>query len=118
MEQQILSLENSAMLYFETWNSHNLKNLKMLFNEKCILRDWTLMESGIENVINANKKIFEDVPNIRAEVLFLHVSESTNSVCAEIIVHINDSSSTELKVVDVITFDTVGLIKSIRAYQG
>ena len=98
MEQQKLSLENSAMLYFETWNSHNLKNLKMLFNEKCILRDWTLMESGIENVINANKKIFEDVPNIRAEVLLFKLTFASDN--------------------SFITFDTVGLIKSIRAYQG
>ena len=64
----------------------------------------------------ANQKIFDDVPDIKVEIISQHLSESTNTVAAEIIVHLNEKE--KLKVVDVITFNQFGLISSIRAYQG
>lgn len=102
--------------YFTVWNSHNIENLKNIFSEDCSLRDWNINVSSINNVLSANQKIFDDVPDIKVEIISQHLSESTNTVAAEIIVHLNEKE--KLKVVDVITFNQFGLISSIRAYQG
>lgn len=102
--------------YFDSWNSHDIKCLEPLFSKDCILRDWNISKEGIANVLDANKKIFDDVKNIKAEVLNLFVDEINDTVSAELFVHIDENE--KLKVVDIISFNNVGLIKSIRAYQG
>jgi hypothetical protein len=102
--------------YFDVWNTHNIEELSSLFSKDSCLRDWNINVSNKKNVLDANQKIFDDVPNISAEIVNLHISEKTMSVSAEIIVHIDDN--TKIKVVDIITFNSEGLIKSIRAYQG
>ena len=51
-------------------------------------------------------------------MLTIHVSEATTTAACEILVKLNNGSTgaaSELKVVDVITFDSAGKIKSIRA---
>lgn len=102
--------------YFKIWNSHNIEKLKNIFSEDCSLRDWNINVSSRNNVLSANQNIFDDVPDIKVEIISQHLSESTNTVVAEIIVHLNEKE--KLKVVDIITFNQVGLISSIRAYQG
>ena len=101
--------------YFEVWNSKDLGELRKLFAEGATLRDWDVEKSGAEEVVKANGGIFEAVPTISIEVLKVHVSESTLSSIAEILVVLPDD---KLKVTDVITFDDAGLIVSVRAYKG
>jgi len=67
-------------------------------------------------VVQANMDIWKRVPGIFIEVLTIHVSNDTRTVCAEIVVKLTASES--LKVVDVITFDSQNMIASIRAYKG
>ena len=111
-----MDLNSLSNKYFNNWNSNKIENLKDLFSENCSLRDWTINVSGKDDVLSANKKIFDDVPGIRAEIINLHLSDKSNTAVAEIIVHLSEKE--KLKVVDVLTFDQDGLIKSIRAYQG
>ena len=59
------------------------------------------------------------VPNIKIETLGMAVDITTNTVAAEILVHINDEAKTVLKVVDVIEYEPVSKkIKALRAYKG
>ena len=112
------NLEELSRKYFEVWNSHNSKNVGDLFSENGSLRDWELLAEGRENVVNANQNIFNNVPKIKCEIINVHVSTNTNTVCAEIFVHLNNESGEKLKVVDVIEYDEDSLIKSLRAYKG
>ena len=89
--------------------------LRKLFADAATLRDWDVEKAGAEDVVAANGGIFEAVPTISIDVLKVHVSESTLSAIAEIIVNVPDD---KLKVTDVITFDAAGLIVSVRAYKG
>ena len=70
----------------------------------------------------ANAKIFAAVPQIAISVLDVFVDEAKRTAVCEILVHLNDHSSTVLKVVDVIVFappeGSLLLIKSVRAYKG
>ena len=67
-------------------------------------------------MVQANMDIWKRVPGISIEVLTIHVSNDTRTVCAEIVVKLTASES--LKVVDVISFDSQNMIASIRAYKG
>ena len=59
------------------------------------------------------------VPNIKIETLGMAVDITTNTVAAEILVHINDEAKTVLKVVDFIQYEPVSKkIKALRAYKG
>ena len=48
----------------------------------------------------------------------MYISENTNTVSNEILVHINNDDKEILKVVDIIEYNDYGLIKSLRAYKG
>ena len=61
---------------------------------------------------------FAAVPNIKIEVLHVHVAAATRTATAEIIVHVNNEAKETLKVADVITFAADGKIESVRAYKG
>ena len=60
------------------------------------------------------------MPNIKIEVLRIHISPDTLTATAEILVHINDESKTILKVADIITFNSLSELKitSVLAYKG
>jgi len=66
----------------------------------------------------ANSAQFAAVPNIKIEVLHVHVAAATRTATAEIIVHVNNEAKETLKVADVITFAADGKIESVRAYKG
>ena len=58
------------------------------------------------------------VLQISIEILHIHLAEATSVATCEILVKLNDTDNTILKVVDVITFDPDLKIKSVRAYKG
>lgn len=111
-----MDLNSLSNKYFTSWNSNNIESLKNLLSENCSLRDWTMNVSGRNDVLLANKKIFENAPGINAEIINLYLSEKSNTAVAELIIHLNKNE--KIKVVDVLTFNNDGLINSIRAYQG
>ena len=112
------NLANLANKYFEVWNSHDSKNVGDLFSENGILRDWEILAEGKKDIVDANQNIFNEVPNVKVEVLKMHISENTNTVSNEILVHTNHDDNEILKVVDIIEYNDDGLIKSLRAYKG
>lgn len=98
--------------YFESWNSHNIEKLSSLFDEKITLKDWELSAHGINQVIDANQKIFKSAPKIRAEIIDLSFNEK--HIYANLVIHIDDHR--KLNVIDVIKIHN-GKIISISAYR-
>jgi len=98
--------------YFAFWNEQNLVGLASLFDESITLRDWEISVSGRDNVVDANKNIFEAVPEIKIEVLDLAVSE--NKIMAEIKVDL--ANGDYLEVVDIIELKN-DKIKAVKAYK-
>jgi|TARA_B110000503_G_scaffold102755_1_gene153479 hypothetical protein len=102
-----------AYKYFEAWNSNNIENLRPLFSEDIILTDWDINASGIEDVLIANKNIFDSVVGIKAQVIDIAAS-STDKVFAKLIIEISPELS--LTVIDVLTIEH-NKIKRIDAYK-
>ena len=109
-------LEHLAQRYFNAWNAKDSSKLELLLSSDAHLRDWEMDKTGSASVVRANMDIWKRVPGIFIEVLTMHVSNDTRTICAEIVVKLSASES--LKVVDVITFDSQNKIASIRAYKG
>jgi hypothetical protein len=104
-----------ASLYFDAWNSHNTNNLKSFFSDDITLKDWEVQAEGIESVLNANQKIFDDVPTIKATPLLILSEDKNNFVIGVLNI---DLPNETIEVVDVIEFDEKNKIKTIRAYRG
>lgn len=112
------NLEKLSREYFFIWNYHNSQKVGDFFDDDSELRDWDVHVKGKENIINANQKIFDSAQNIEIEIINIHVSDSSNTACCEILVHLNDDKKEILKVIDVIEYNEKNLIKSLRAYLG
>ena len=85
-----------------------------MFAEDVRLTDWDIAESGKDDVVAANKRIFDSVESIIVKPLCIY-SDGDDSFAAEILILVNDEEF--LEVVDVICFNEEGLIDSIKAYK-
>ena len=108
-EEKMKKIANN---YFAAWNDHYLHRLKLLFDEKIVLKDWDIYAVGIDNVLNANSNIFKNVPDIKVEVLGMAVYQT--KVFAEIKVLISEEES--IDVVDILEFEN-DLIRKIKAFK-
>lgn len=109
MDLKLICLE-----YFETFSRKDLDALELMFTGDVTLRDWEITATGIDEVLAANKKIFDSVESIH--VMPLHLYQDNNTVAAEISIDVNGGE--HFSVVDVITFSEAGKIANIRAYKG
>lgn len=100
--------------YLRKYAAKDLEGVKELFAEDIILRDWKIYVVGKEDALRETHKNFEAAATIAIEVLATYESEDT--VAAELKITVNTSEV--LYVVDVVTFNTEGRIKEIRAYLG
>ena len=105
-------MKKIASNYFVAWNDHDLNKLKLLFDEKIVLKDWDIYAVGIDDVLNANSNIFKNVPEIKLEVLDMAVYQK--KVFAEIKVLISEEES--IDVVDILEFEN-DLIRKIKAFK-
>ena len=103
-----------ACNYFEAFSNKDLDTLTELYSEDVSLADWEpLFFDGKEQVLNANKTLFESVEFINITVK--RIGSNEKNAFAEIDILINDT--TQLFVVDILEFDQNQKIKSIRAYK-
>lgn len=107
-------MKETLIKYFETFSNKDIEGLSKMFSDEVTLVDWDISESGIENVINANKNIFKSVETINV-IPLKYYSNDDGSYAVEISILINGTET--LDVVDVISFDQNGLINSIKAYK-
>ena len=111
-------LDQRAREYFAAWNSHDAGKLRQMFQEGGTLRDWDVNAQGASRVVEANSKVWREVPGIAIEIVGLHPSPATRTVACEIVVRLNDLEDTALRVADMIEFGADHRIVSLRAYKG
>jgi hypothetical protein len=107
-------LKNLALAYFNAFSNKDINALTGMFNSQVTLRDWEISAVGMSAVVEANKKIFNNVDTIKVTPVALYQEDYT--VVAEIDILVNGKDS--LKVTDVITFNDKGEIVSVKAYKG
>ena len=98
--------------YFNAWNLRDIDALKKIFSDNILLEDWEIKEIGLSAVIEANKKIFNEVPNIKAHVQ--RIAMGHNCVFCELKISINAEEI--IDVVDIITIKD-DKITEIKAYK-
>ncbi len=108
------NIKEIALSYFKTFSEKNINGLREMFDNNVTLRDWDINEAGIENVLKANLNIFQNVNTI--QIIPENIILENNFISAELKIIINDEE--ELKVVDLIEFNTDGMIVSIKAFKG
>ena len=108
------NIKDSAQSYFTIFSEKNINGLREMFDDNVTLRDWDIDKQGIENVLKANLNIFQNVKTIKA--IPQNIVSENNFVFAELKIIVNGDE--ELKVVDIIEFNTKGKIISIKAFKG
>jgi len=103
-----------CLLYLKKYEEKDLNSIEEMFSEDIVLRDWKIRVEGKENALKETRKNFKNADSIEIEVLSTY--ENKDTVAAELKITVD--STEELYVVDVITINSNGKIKSIRAYLG
>jgi len=103
--------------YFRKWNDHDGTSVGALFAEQSVLQDWNACVNNKEEIQKFNEDLFSACPDIRCEILRVHVSGQTMTATCEILVHVNKNDTEAIKAVDVITFDNDGKIKNLQAFK-
>jgi hypothetical protein len=107
-------LSELAIDYFNAFSRSDILRLEKCLSDEVSLHDWSLDANGIESVLNEYANIFESLSDVVVNVVNLYEIEPT--VIAELIITAKEIGS--IKVVDILTFDENGKIRSIRAYKG
>jgi len=110
-----IKLAEKCKTYFELFSKKDLEGLSHFFSDDIVLRDWETLAIGKEEVLAANKNIFNNVNKIQVKLINQSLDHN-NRVYNEIVIEINDEET--LLVIDVILFDENELIKKIEAYKG
>ena len=99
--------------YFSAFSIKNIEIISELFSEDIVLIDWNIHEIGKENVIKANRDIFNSVEEIKV-IPIMFYSNSETSFAVQIEIQINKGQI--IRVIDLIEFDINSKIKKIVAY--
>ena len=99
--------------YFENFSNKDLEKLSDIFSEEITLQDWDILAEGKQNVLEANKNIFNSVDSISVNLNELYIDDNVATCIIEIVINNEET----LKVIDVIKIDTDGKIKEISAYK-
>jgi len=99
--------------YFEDFSNKDLAKLSDIFSEKIRLQDWDILADGKQNVLEANKNIFNSVDTIFVNLKELYIDKNVATCIIEIVINNEET----LKVIDIIKIDTNGKIKEISAYK-
>ena len=109
-----MDLKEVARNYFTVFSMKDLDSLKRFFSQNIVLRDWETNATGFNNVIEANKILFNTVDSI--EVSPINIFLDGKVVIGELEITINRKN--RIKVVDIITFGDDSKIISIKAFKG
>tara|TARA_Y100000310_G_C20133527_1_gene556939 strand:- start:218 stop:562 length:345 start_codon:yes stop_codon:yes gene_type:complete len=111
-------LVDKALTYFKTFSNKDSEGLRSMFSDTVYLRDWDITAEGIDEVLNANTRIFDVVDTIVATPIRVwdFLSQEDNVVVAELEIVVN--KETKLLVTDILEFDDDDKIIAIRAYKG
>ena len=99
--------------YFKDFSNKDLEKLSDIFSEEITLQDWDILAEGKQNVLEANKNIFNSVDTISINLNELYIDDNVATCIIEIVINNEET----LKVIDIIKIDTDGKIKEISAYK-
>lgn len=104
------NIQNLTERYFKCFQEKNIEGLRELYDENVKLKDWSVENEGIENMINANADLFllNYELNVHKIVVFENTTYSTISI---------DFGAEKIEIIDVIEFSDNKII-SVRAYKG
>ena len=101
--------------YIVAWNHQDLELLGSMMDNKVQLTDWDVNKSGKQDVLLANKDIWDAVPDISIKIKSTAYNLKYNQVFAQITVT-SKSQDLNLNVVDVVTFKGSSILK-VEAYK-
>lgn len=110
--ESLLSQKFAA--YLNAYSDKDLAQISTMFSDDIHLRDWKISVHGKELAMHETKKNFESAKSIAIDIL--HMYEASDAVAGELRIVVDGTEV--LHVVDVVTFNSEGLITSIRAYIG
>mgnify|MGYP001418771459 FL=1 len=106
-------MERLIKEYFKFFSNKDILSLEKLFAEDIKLVDWETYAKGKDEVIKANKKIFDQVDTLQIEVNNLYINGQTAICLIDILIN----KSEKLKVIDLIRFNNDNKITLISAYK-
>ena len=106
-------MERLIKEYFKFFSDKDILSLEKLFAEDVKLVDWETYAKGKDEVIKANKKIFDQVDTLQIEVNNLYINGQTAICLIDILIN----KSEKLKVIDLIRFNNDNKITLISAYK-
>tara|TARA_B100000242_G_C42693076_1_gene324430 strand:- start:83 stop:406 length:324 start_codon:yes stop_codon:yes gene_type:complete len=106
-------MERLIKEYFKFFSNKDISSLEKLFAEDVKLVDWETYAKGKDEVIKANKKIFDQVDTLQIEVNNLYINGQTAICLIDILIN----KSEKLKVIDLIRFNNDNKITLISAYK-
>ena len=106
-------MERLIKEYFKFFSDKDILSLEKLFAEDIKLVDWETYAKGKDEVIKANKKIFDQVDTLQIEVNNLYINGQTAICLIDILIN----KSEKLKVIDLIKFNNDNKITLISAYK-
>src|SRR6056300_958157 len=96
-----MELIELAKKYFDFFSKKDIQNLKKIFSEDIILKDWEIEATGINDVVEANEKIFNSVDSII--ITPKNIYQDNFVLICEIDIMINKTE--KLKVIDILKFN-------------
>ena len=109
-----MDLKSRSLNYFYIFSTKNSTALSFMFTSVCFLHDWENDAAGKAEVMAVYNKIFNSVESITVTPKAMYQEGLT--VIAELLITINGKE--QILVTDVITYDEIGKIVSVRAYKG
>ena len=106
-------MKNLIESYFEAFSNKNLDVLEGMFSNEVILKDWDIYAEGKQEVLSANKNIFDSVDTISADLKECYL-DGLVAIC---ITQITINKQEVLKVIDVIKFNDEMKIDEVSAYK-
>ena len=109
-----MSYQDQFVAYLTHYANKDIARISEMLAEDVTLRDWKISVSGKASVIAETEKNFQAADTVAIEILHLYQEEQ--GVAAELRIIVDGKDI--LYVVDVVTFNTDGKIKAIRAFIG
>jgi len=108
---------NFAKKYLAAFAAKDLDTLDSeIYSDDVVLSDWLATTSGKEQVLIANKHLFNNCDMISIHIQDIAYNNKTIFVHFDLIL-ISGKEKVDLSVVDVIEINDMGKIKSIKAFK-
>tara|TARA_B100000989_G_scaffold222284_1_gene169908 strand:- start:683 stop:1012 length:330 start_codon:yes stop_codon:yes gene_type:complete len=108
-----MELVELAKKYFDFFSNKDIQNLKNLFSENVILKDWEIEAKGKNEVVEANKKIFNSVESITVTPKNIYQDKFVLICVIEVLIN----KVERLNVIDILKFNKNKKIEEISAFK-